>query len=65
MGHGWTKRDPEPLDLERSRASRVHRFVLFHDPVRDLHLMLDASLRLLENESEEEPGEPALPLAFS
>ncbi len=40
-------------------------FVLFHDPVRDLHLMLDASVRLLENDSEAEPGEPALPLAFS
>ncbi len=34
-------------------------FVLFHDPVRDLHLMLDASVRLLENDSEAEPGEPA------
>src|SRR6266852_555833 len=32
-------------------------FVLLHDPARDLHLMLDATLRLLENDSEGEPGE--------
>jgi len=40
-------------------------FVLLHDPVRDLHFMADATARLFENDADAEPGEPALPVAFS
>ena len=40
-------------------------FVLLHDQARDLHLMIDATARLFENDSEPGLGEPALPVAFS
>jgi hypothetical protein len=40
-------------------------FVLLHDQARDFHLMIDATARLFENDSEPGLGEPALPVAFS
>ena len=40
-------------------------FVLFHDLEREVHLMIDPTARLFESDREPEPGEPAMPLAFS
>jgi hypothetical protein len=41
-------------------------FVLLHDPARDLHLMIDATARLFEDDAATPGlGEPALPVAFS